>query len=177
MVMAPLHRFPESDSSLQLHADHTSLQDETVVSTATPEDEDELGRTRDLKGQEINSRPPTTGSDHPVHIQPPISERPRSDTDDKDSRKPGIRVRPSKTTTTYKLRTVAERNDAATALQSSTRVEALFREYTNSTLTTEQPRQRAAHLLNGKDLLQNFWALTPEDPTTFIDKVDQVRRR
>ena len=175
--MAPLHRFPKSDSTLQLHTDDTSFQDETVVSIATPEDEDELGCLRDFKGQGINSRPSATGSDHPVHVQLPIFERSPCDTNDRDGGEPGFRVRPSKITATHKFRTVAKRNNAAAALQSSTRGEAPFREFANNTLTPEQSRQRAAPLLNSKDLLQSLRTLMPEDQTKFIDKADQVRRR
>jgi len=68
-------------------------------------------------------------------------------------------------------------NAAAPLSQSSTRGDAPFREFANSTLTTEQSRQRVASLLNSKDLLRNFRALTPEDQTKFIEKVDKVRRR
>jgi len=175
--MAPLHRFPKSDSSLQLHTDDTSFQDETVVSITTPEDEDELGCTRDFKGQGMNSRPSATGSDRPAHVQPPISERSRCDTNDRDGGEPGIWVRPSKITATHKFRTVAKKNNAATTLQSSTRGEAPFREFANNTLTPEQSRQQAALLLNSKDLLRNLRTLMPEDQAKFIDKADQVRRR
>jgi len=175
--MVPLHRFPESDSSLQFHTDDTSLKDETVVSIATPEDDDELGCTKDFKGQGINSRQFATGSDHPVHVQPPISERSRCDTNDRDGGEPGIWVRPSKITATHNFRTVAKRNNAAAALQSSTRGEAPFREFANNTLTPEQSRQQAALLLNSKDLLRNLRTLMPEDQAKFIDKADQVRRR
>jgi len=72
---------------------------------------------------------------------------------------------------------MARKSNTAAALQSSTRGEGPFREYANSTLTTEQSRQQAAPLLNSKDLLRNFRALIPEDQTKFIDKVDKVRRR
>ena len=51
------------------------------------------------------------------------------------------------------------------------------REFANSTLAPEQSRQRAASLLNNKDLLRNVRALTPKDRVKFIDKVDKVRRR
>jgi len=175
--VAPLHRFFKSDSSLQLHTDDTSLQDKTVVSITTPEDEDELGCTRDSKGQGINPRPSITSSDHPVHVQPSISERSRCDTNGDDGGEPGIRIRPFKIAATYKFRAVAKRNNAAAALQTSTRGEAPFREFANSSLIPEQSRQRAAPLLNSKDLLRNFRALTLEDQTKFIDKVDRVRRR
>ena len=72
---------------------------------------------------------------------------------------------------------MAGKSNTAAALQSSTRGEASFRDYANSILTTKQSRQRAASLLNSKDLLRNFQALTLEDQTKFIDKVDQVCRR
>ena len=72
---------------------------------------------------------------------------------------------------------MARKSNAATALQSSTRRETPFREFANSTLTPEQSKQRAAPLLNDGELLRNVLALTPEDQTKFIDKVDQVCRR
>ena len=58
--------------------------------------------------------------------------------------------------------------------QSLTRGEAPFREFANTSLTPEQSKQRAAPLLNSNDLLRNVLALTPEDQTKFMDKVDQV---
>ena len=74
---------------------------------------------------------------------------------------------------------MTRKSNAAAAPQSSTstRGEAPFREFATNTLTPEQSRQRAAPLLNSKDLLRNVRALTPEDQTKFIDKVDKVRRR
>lgn len=72
---------------------------------------------------------------------------------------------------------MARKSNTAAAPQSSTRGEAPFREFANTSLTPEQSRQRAVHLLNSKDLLRIVRALAPEDQTKFIDKVDQVRRR
>ena len=66
--------------------------------------------------------------------------------------------------------------NAATALQSSTRGETPFREFANGTLTPEQSRQRAPPLLNDKELLRGVLALTLEDQTKFIDRVDRVCR-
>ena len=51
-----------------------------------------------------------------------------------------------------------------------------FLEFVYSNLTPEQSRQRAALLLNNRDLLRNVQGLSPEDQTRFIDKVDQVRQ-
>jgi len=63
----------------------------------------------------------------------------------------------------------------ASAPRDSTRGEAAIQEFANSNSTSDQLRQRAAHLLNSKDLLRNVWGLTPEDQMKFVDKVDQVR--
>ena len=72
--------------------------------------------------------------------------------------------------------TMSRRGNAAAALQDSTRGETLFREFARSNLTPEQSKQRAAVLLDSRDLLQNVQGLGPEDQTRFIDKVNQVRR-
>ena len=61
------------------------------------------------------------------------------------------------------------------AIQKSTRGETPFREFANADLTPEQSKQRAVPLLKSKELLPNVQALTPEDRTKFIEKVDQVR--
>jgi hypothetical protein len=68
------------------------------------------------------------------------------------------------------------RSNAASALQNSTGGEAPFREFVRSNLTPEQSKQRAALLLDRKDVLRNVQGLAPEDQTIFIDKVDEVRR-
>ncbi|KAF9647758.1 kinase-like protein [Thelephora ganbajun] len=65
-------------------------------------------------------------------------------------------------------------NNAPTVSHISTRGEAQIREFANSNLTPETSRQRAALLLNGKDLARNVRGLTPEDQTRFVDKVDQT---
>ena len=69
---------------------------------------------------------------------------------------------------------MAKKSNAAPAIQDPARGETPFREFTNANLTPEQSKQRAAPLLNNKELLQNVRALTPRDQTKFIDKVDQV---
>lgn len=61
-----------------------------------------------------------------------------------------------------------------TAPRNSTRGETAIREFSDSSLTPEQLRQRATSLLNNKELLQNVRGLTPEEKTRFVDKADQV---
>jgi len=51
-----------------------------------------------------------------------------------------------------------------------------IQEFANVTLSPEQTKQRAAALLNNKALLRKVKAVTLEDQTKFIDKVDQVCR-
>ena len=60
------------------------------------------------------------------------------------------------------------------ALQNSTSADTPFREFAYSNLTPEQSKQRAALLLDSRDLLRNIQGLAPEDQTRFIDKIDQV---
>ena len=71
---------------------------------------------------------------------------------------------------------MSRRGNPAAALQNSTSGEAPFREYAYSNLTPEQSKQRAALLLDSRDLLRNVQGLAPEDQTRFIDKVDQVSK-
>jgi len=71
---------------------------------------------------------------------------------------------------------MAKKSTPGAAVQSSTRGDALFWEFANANLTPEQLKQRAAPLLNNKELLRNVRALTPGDQTKFIDRVDQVCR-
>ena len=175
VAVTPLHQF--SKPNLQLHVDENSLQDVTVASIITPEGEDELGYTRGFEGQGVDSPPPIAGFDQPVHVRPLISEQSRSGANGKDGSQPNIWVHPSRIPATHKSRTVVRRSNAATALQSSTHGETPFREFANSTLTPEQSRRRATPLLNSKELLRNVRALTPEDQTKFMDKIDQVCRR
>ena len=49
-----------------------------------------------------------------------------------------------------------------------------IQEFANNSLTSEQLRQRAAPLLNNKELLRDVRGLTREDQKKFADKVDQV---
>ena len=72
--------------------------------------------------------------------------------------------------------TMARKSNPTVPLQNSTHGEAPIREFTNSNLTPEQLRQRAATLLNSNELLRDVQSLTPEDQAKFIDKVDQVCR-
>ena len=70
---------------------------------------------------------------------------------------------------------MSRRGNAAASLQNSTNGETPFREFAYSNLTPEQSKQRAAVLLNSRDLLRNVQGFAPEDQARFIDKVDQVR--
>lgn len=58
----------------------------------------------------------------------------------------------------------------------STRGETAIQEFANSNLTPELLRQRAATLLDSKELLRDVRGLTPEDQAKFLDRVDQVCR-
>ena len=60
--------------------------------------------------------------------------------------------------------------------QVRTKRETPFLEFLCGNLTPEQSKQRAALLLDNRDLLRNVQGLAPEDQTRFIDKVDQVRK-
>ena len=71
---------------------------------------------------------------------------------------------------------MARTNKPVAAPRNSTRGEVAIQEFANSNSTSEQLRQRAAPLLNSKELLRNVLGLTPEDQTKFVDKVDQVGR-
>ena len=57
-----------------------------------------------------------------------------------------------------------------------TRGEAAIQEFANSSLTPEQLKQRAALLLNNKELLRDVQGLGRGDQAKFVDKVDQVGR-
>ena len=63
---------------------------------------------------------------------------------------------------------------AVAAPRNSARGETAIQEFVNNNLTPEQSRQRAAALLDIKELLQSVQGLTAEDQTEFLDKVDQV---
>ena len=71
---------------------------------------------------------------------------------------------------------MAKTSKAVVAPRGSTRGEVAIQEFANSSLPPEQLRQRAAPLLDSKELLRIVWGLPPEDQTRFVDKVDQVRR-
>lgn len=71
---------------------------------------------------------------------------------------------------------MATKSSTTATPHNSTRGEAAILDFANSNLTLEQTRQRAAVLLNSKQLLQNVLGLTPEDQTKFVDKVNQVCR-
>ena len=71
---------------------------------------------------------------------------------------------------------MAGKRNTVAAPDDSTRGEAAIREFANSNLTLEQLRQRAAVLLNNRELLQNVPGLAPEEQTKFLDRVDQVCR-
>ena len=49
-----------------------------------------------------------------------------------------------------------------------------IREFLTSNFPLETLRQRTENLLSNKDLVRNIQAMTPEDQTKFLDKVDQV---
>jgi len=65
---------------------------------------------------------------------------------------------------------------AVLAHLSSLRRGAPIQEFANVTLSPERTKQRAAALLKNKALLRKVAAVTLEDQTKFIDKVDQVCR-
>jgi len=71
---------------------------------------------------------------------------------------------------------MTKKTNTVTASCSSTRGEAVIREFSNSNMTPEQLLQRAPILLNSEELLRNIPELTPEEQTQFLDRVDQVRR-
>ena len=58
----------------------------------------------------------------------------------------------------------------------STRGETSIQEFANSSLTPELLKQRAATVLDSKELLRDVQGLRPGDQTKFVDKVDQVCR-
>jgi len=70
---------------------------------------------------------------------------------------------------------MAKNNNTVAAPRNSTRGETSIREFANDDWTPEQLRQRAAVLLNNKELLRNVPGLTPEEQTKILDRVDQVR--
>lgn len=70
--------------------------------------------------------------------------------------------------------TMARTSKPIAAPSCPTRGETAILEFARSSLTPEQLKQRAAPLLNDMELLRDVWALTPEDQTKFVDKVDQV---
>ena len=51
-----------------------------------------------------------------------------------------------------------------------------IQEFANNNLVPELSRQRAAVLLDSRELLQDIRGLTAEDQTRFLDKADQVCR-
>ena len=61
-------------------------------------------------------------------------------------------------------------------LRNSTRGERAIQEFVNSNLANEPLGQRAAPLLNSKQLQRDILGLTPDDQTKFMEKVDQVCR-
>ncbi|KAF9646894.1 kinase-like protein [Thelephora ganbajun] len=69
---------------------------------------------------------------------------------------------------------MAKKDNAATVSHTSTRGEASIQEFANSNLTPEASRQKAALLLDSKDLVRNVRGLTPEGQTKFVDKIDQA---
>lgn len=70
---------------------------------------------------------------------------------------------------------MARKSGAATP-NNPTRGEATLQEFANGDSSPEQLRQRAALLLDSKELLRDVQGLTPKDQTKFVDKIDQVRR-
>jgi hypothetical protein len=71
---------------------------------------------------------------------------------------------------------MARTHKAAAAPRNPTRGETILQEFANVDSSLEQLRQRAALLLNNKELLRDVQGLTPEDQTIFVDKIDQVCR-
>lgn len=69
---------------------------------------------------------------------------------------------------------MAKTSKPLAAPRNPTRGEAAIQEFANSSLTPEQLKQRAAPLLNNKELLRDVQGLTREDRAKFVDKVDQV---
>jgi hypothetical protein len=67
-------------------------------------------------------------------------------------------------------------NNAVAAPRNPTQGETAIQEFANSSLSPEQLSERAAPLLNSRELLQDVQRLTPEVRTKFVDKVDQVCR-
>ena len=69
---------------------------------------------------------------------------------------------------------MAKTSKPIAAPRNPTRGEAAIQEFANSSLTPEQLKQRAAPLLNNKELVRDVQGLTREDQAKFVDKVDQV---
>ena len=82
----------------------------------------------------------------------------------------------STTPTTCEPLAMARTTRPVATPRNPTRGEAAIQEFANSSLTSEQLKQRATPLLNSKELLRDVQGLTPEDQTRFVDKVDQVGR-
>ena len=72
--------------------------------------------------------------------------------------------------------TTAKTSNIVAIPRNPSRGEAAIQEFVNSSLTSEQLRQRAAPLLNNKELLRDVQGLTREDRKKFVDKVDEVGR-
>ena len=69
---------------------------------------------------------------------------------------------------------MARASKADTTRRNPSRGEAAIQEFANTNSAPELLRQRAALLLDSKELLQNIRRLTPEGQTKFLEKADQV---
>jgi hypothetical protein len=69
---------------------------------------------------------------------------------------------------------MAKKNNAVPTSHNTTGGATPIREILNANLPSEALRVRAGPLLTGKDLARNILAVTPQDQTKFLDKVDQV---
>jgi hypothetical protein len=69
---------------------------------------------------------------------------------------------------------MAKKNNAVPTSHNATNGGTPIREILSDGLPSEALRLRTGALLTGKDLVWNVLAVTPQDQTKFIDKVDQV---
>ena len=68
------------------------------------------------------------------------------------------------------------KGNASTASRNPTRGEIAIQELVNRDFKPQLLRQRAAQLLNSKQLLRNVLGLALEDQAKFVEKVDEVGR-
>ena len=66
------------------------------------------------------------------------------------------------------------KGNASTASRNPTRGEIAIQELVNRDFKPQLLRQRAAQLLNSKQLLRNVLGLALEDQAKFVEKVDEV---